>query len=408
MTKFEKQQKIDKLLENFISILPYEDDVGESRNEKTLNEEIVNLAINVCNTINEVLDEEYFMPRYYTLSNRLIDKESARTETFDVSSRIRNLIHKSINFLNTLNENHPYTKENESLAQYCLDPNFKHYVDEFYSSVLHEIIIYESYILSKNAMLATNDIKKFSSMLDDNKEYIQGISQQVNDNVSEFNTNVKSKLIEAHNAIDNKIETINKDVDDRLNKADKQLEEAKNNLNETKNILPNMLTTLGIFVAIIIAIVAVYLSIVLHNQSNTLVSIIFIKDSVWARAIFILLLGVMVFDMLFVFLFWISKLSGRSIGCSCINGDTCVDCKKKTLCNPFVRVWKRYWSFIVFNIIILSLVTLCGILHWNSLSPEEQKQFISNEHIENTPSPTPADITTSDSPITITIDTPAT
>lgn len=373
---FEKQKEIDDLLESFINTLPYEDEDGQSRDENGIRETIKDVARNVCRTIDKVLDDDYFLPRYYTLSHRLIEKEKDRQETFGVSSRVKNLITESINFLSELDLESPETKTDPGLRKYCEDKEFKHYVNEFYTSALHEVIIYEASTMSNKFIDNLSTVQSGIAVLDDNMEAFGTTAVKVNeleDKVENLNTDVQKKLDEA---------------DVVLKKANISLQEAKAMQEETKNMLPNLLTILGIFVAIIIAIVGVYLSIILNDHSNSLISALFVVDSIWARIIFVLLLGIFVFDMLFVFLFWIAKISGRSVACSCIHG-VCENCKKGKICNSFVRVFKKYWNFIVFNTVIFLFMATCMGLHWNNLNEEQKTQFITNEYTVSEATPAP-------------------
>lgn len=125
-------------------------------------------------------------------------------------------------------------------------------------------------------------------------------------------------------------------------RAQKAAEEAKNT---AESIIPNMLTTLGVFIAIVVAVVACYLSVLLSSHVGEAAKPLDMS--------MILLMGHILMNMIFLLLYLISKMSVHSLACHCMEGDQ-RDCSR---CSPDLRrkcrvqhkVWLRYPYIVLMN-----------------------------------------------------------
>ena len=348
----QKQEKIDSFLNTFIKMSAFEDNAGPE------------LAIEVCETLDSVVDDNYFLPRYYSISNLLTEYKQENHDLYDRSSSLRELLVASQAFLKKLKAENALCKKHKSLLRYCNDIGFRYSVNEFYSSAQHEIIIYEASSISKRT---NNSLTKF---------------KRIEESIYDL-TNSLSPMFGTLNEANKKL----KQADGKINKADKKINKANIKLQQAEDLLPNMLTTMGIFVSIIIAVVAIYLSVVVHNNSMSIIRTFFLVDSIQARIILILFLGLFAFDLLFIFLYWISKLSGRSIACSCLgcDGQAC----EANKCKPFLRVIKRYWNFIAINAFAIILIVVLFVSHDAGLTKEEKYNLMHDVNIYATTSPQP-------------------
>lgn len=148
--------------------------------------------------------------------------------------------------------------------------------------------------------------------------------------------------------------------------AMKRAEQLKKEAEETKKvaegIVPNMLTVLGVFIAIIIAVVACYLSLIFNqHQENPLPSLNIIQS---------LLMGQIIMDIIFLLLYLISKLTNYTLACHCFISRE-VDCSQcpnsfRNNCRLWNRVWLRYPYVVIFNTVFIVCYFVLGV--WGFLS----------------------------------------
>lgn len=101
------------------------------------------------------------------------------------------------------------------------------------------------------------------------------------------------------------------------------------------SIMPNMLTTLGVFIAIVIAVVACYLSLILSEPYTKACPG---ETPKTLNIVMLLLMGHLLLNIIFLLLYLISKMSVHSLACHCLVGDQ-TDCQK---CDPELRAQCRY------------------------------------------------------------------
>ena len=146
-------------------------------------------------------------------------------------------------------------------------------------------------------------------------------------------------------------------------KSAEAAEKAADNAKITADsIMPNMLTTLGVFIAIVIAVVACYLSLILSEP--------YIKTCPGEtpkilNIVMLLLMGHLLLNIIFLLLYLISKMSAHPLSCHCLVGDQ-ADCQK---CDPELRaqcrfrhkLWLRYPYVVAMNGAFLAAYGALGL-----------------------------------------------
>lgn len=129
------------------------------------------------------------------------------------------------------------------------------------------------------------------------------------------------------------------------------------------SIMPNMLTTLGVFIAIVIAVVACYLSVLLSQHTGT--------DSGQPAAplhlVTILLMGHILLNIIFLLLYPISKMSAHTLACHCQVGDQmdCQECNRELRgqCHLRHKLWLRYPYVVAINGAFVTAYCALGLWH---------------------------------------------
>lgn len=129
-------------------------------------------------------------------------------------------------------------------------------------------------------------------------------------------------------------------------KAEKQVIDARTAAN---GIVPNMLTILGVFIAIIIAVVACYLTLIFNQHQESPFPSLNISMC--------LLMGQLLMDIIFLLLYLISKLTNYTLACHCfVSRETdCSQCPDqfRNKCRLLNRIWLRYPYIVILNLIFV-------------------------------------------------------
>lgn len=366
MTTPEKQQKINDFLQKFITMSAFDDKSDED------------LAISICETLDSVKNNQEFLPRYYTISNKLLELKSQDYDKYDRSSSLKELLTSSKKFLDSITSDHPLCEQHPTLKTYCLDTNFKHLVNEFYSSAQHEIIIYEASINATRTNELLDITKRFEATTLDSMQntmlQLKNLKRQIDKTEKKVNKNLASA------------ERTLTDSQQKLVYANEKLEKAELKLKQADNMLPSLLTTLGIFISIIIAIVVIYLSIIIADNSDGIIQTFLSATTTYARIIVILFLGLFSFDLLFVFVYWISKIANRSIACQCLGCGEDGKCKPNK-CKTITRVFKRYWNFLLVNILTTIIICMLIFCHYNVIHKNHTNENNSDISVTETTAP---------------------
>lgn len=156
------------------------------------------------------------------------------------------------------------------------------------------------------------------------------------------------------------ISALNKSAEEAVSSAKDAVNAATEAKHTANGIMPNVLTALGVFSAIIIAVVACYLSLLLGQHFT---------DARPLNLAICLLMGHILLNVIFLLLYLISKLSNYSLACTCSEtGEK--DCSKRSSakcndCRWQNKAWLRYPYLILLNTVFVYAYVLLGV--WNLL-----------------------------------------
>lgn len=204
----------------------------------------------------------------------------------------------------------------------------EHWNNTFFLKVLHEIRKY-------NQDFTETDIYWIKEIIDcrfwtiKNVGYITDYS--IERSQREF-LKMYERITEEYEKLSTKLSNEYEDLRIKAENAEKKVNEISSNfsaaearvniaVSSTNNLIPNMLTSLGIFVTIIVAIMALYLSNVLQISSLEFA----VPQMRYARYV---LSGQITFNTIFLLLYFISKLTGKSLRASRLTDDECSLLKK--------------------------------------------------------------------------------
>ena len=145
------------------------------------------------------------------------------------------------------------------------------------------------------------------------------------------------------------------------------------------NMIPNMLSVLGIFVGVVIAVVACYLTILLEDKNAEAIAV----ESVPLAFMFAWMMGHILVMAIFMLFFMIAKLTDRAIICRCHHyieqkpneSQDCNQCSKANKCRPIERLRSRfpyvYWINAIFFVgyIIIGITHIIDLYYAKHINP---------------------------------------
>ncbi|NFN93596.1 hypothetical protein FDB28_05715 [Clostridium botulinum] len=199
---------------------------------------------------------------------------------------------------------------------------------------------------------------------------LENIAESVNKASEEAKNNY-----EKARKIDGEIEKINKTVkslNSKTNNFNNDMKKYNINLNESKNKLSSLqrnmknsttesITILSIFAGVVMAFTGGFSYI-----SQALVSLNAIGP--YRAAAFILLIGIVMFDVIFLLLYMIGKLTERYIGSKGKCNNLEQGCKNKSVACSANRYPYVVWFNLISSIVIVTIVNLYCIDRYNLLS----------------------------------------
>ena len=139
-----------------------------------------------------------------------------------------------------------------------------------------------------------------------------------------------------------------------LNKAKRDLQEATKKI---KAVQTELITVLSIFAAIVMAFSGSMN--VLGGAFNSLGEV-----SILQSVFFLLLAGIILFNLIFALMYFVAKITDRNIYARCESYDcTCKD-GKTPKCSGFIRIYKRlpyvFWfNAIMFVLLVIDIICMC-------------------------------------------------
>ena len=354
LSKPQKQYEINELIKEILQKNIFSDKESV---------DIKKLVGGYCDRLMSIFDEGDFRPHYFEVSQFLLKMtDSQYQRTSSVKLLIRNIQDcLASGFLEKNKLEIHDDNSNTGLNKYYDDTNFQYDVDMFFAALLHEIIIFELRVSNQKLLNNQVSANMIQERIRDTAQDFKEKSDDLEANFSSLKSEFKETSLKIEDNHKNSQETYLK-VKEALSNVEASRESVEKAVEESKGVLPNLLTIMGIFVAIIIAIVAVYLSLVLDSVSVS--SVISLANSIPKRIMLIVFLCAFVFNLLFAFIYWISKLANKSIAATC-SGCKNSECKVGK-CNFVKRTWKRYWNFFVVNIFFLLIIAICCLACWSN------------------------------------------
>lgn len=192
------------------------------------------------------------------------------------------------------------------------------------------------------------------------------ISNMVNSADSTF-AKLKLKIETAEDSIKLVKEDIEKHKKDTINKLTSNKEEVLEIRREANNTIPHMLTSLGIFVSIIIAVVVIYLSDLIAVYPT--INANYISQMQFARYI---VSGQIICNLIFLMLYIISRLTNKNILLRCskfkdirfpelsheMKFRPCANCENKANCNYVKKMWNKAGYIVFINVLCI----ICYVL----------------------------------------------
>ncbi len=256
-------------------------------------------------------------------------------------------------------------QEKDGFYYYLNDNEFRYNVNMFSSALKYELLVRKGISKSEEDIKKQEkEFEKFSSLPNEKLE------EQIKNHetvLKEFDNNVEKKIKEANEIVDKKIDKVNQKFDkvktefettsENLNKAITNFNDTKEDLDKTKtemsSLLTNVLTILGIFVSIIFVIVGAYFTVTGEITNLSISNIVQVNVGRFV------LMGHILMNLLFLFMFMIARLANKSIAVNC-KGCPEGDCGNPK-CNFINRIVKRYPYIVILNIIIICsyVILLC-------------------------------------------------
>lgn len=169
------------------------------------------------------------------------------------------------------------------------------------------------------------------------------------------------------NTAEDTIKSVQEHAKEAKTNADKALASSEEAKQQAESLIPSMLTTLGIFVAIIIAVVACYLSILLAKNGNNGANGTYSRPFEFMG---FLLMGHIMLAIIFLLLYLLSKLTSHSLTCHCkhfAQSTTCSDTSSLECsqcqhnCSSLVRLRSRYPYVFGINLAFIIGYTVLGL-----------------------------------------------
>ncbi len=359
------REKGQKDIENLVNdiILSDEDYIGSD--EETVRNKIDALL----GTLNDIFNDNNFRPHYFFIFD-LLDKKPWNSLTAPIAfiKVIEELLHSGTI---SCNENEDYS----GIKKYLNDSDFRYNVDMFISALKYELMVRKS--ISKAEYDITNCQIDVSKITDDPMQAIKEhsiqynstleaykkefddsllLSQEAQKDAEEKYAKAEEKYVSAKATFDDTLKQLNttKGLFDNatkdLNSTTEEIEKMRSEMN---SVTTNMLTILGIFVSIIFVIIGAYFTVTGEVFNISISQIIQVNLGRF------ILMGHILLNLLFVFMFMISRLSSKSISVICrgCNDSICVNPK----CGFLKRLVKKYPYVIYSNIILIgSYIVLFG------------------------------------------------
>lgn len=229
-------------------------------------------------------------------------------------------------------------EEYATVAKLYLDPAFRKFVESFYKHVLAVLKSLTDQVDQQIQEMNRLENAEAHKVLDRIRSTSQDLLRQLERKAGEVDTvldNARKQSLDASNALSN--------ADEKLKAATETSDNARK---AADSVLTNVLTILGVFIAIIVAFISGFFSVLLADRGN-------ISPIAQVCLAHFLLMGHVLFNLIFLFMFMISRLSYKSISVLCLYCNDkehlgmCQLCQCK--CKWYKRLWRKYPYLVLTN-----------------------------------------------------------
>lgn len=331
-----KQADIKKIVEELISL---EDIVGIS------GERQLEYLDGLLFSVSKILSGDKFRPHYYFI-NSLLEKENlnslisfwALVDT--IQEKLSEIMKWDKNDVEKLLNNMP------GIFTYYFNDVFRYNMDMFLEALHYECSVQKTVIKNKNDIAEIQ--AKIDVIIQSPQKIINEETEKYKSTLASYSKEFNEKLEKANTLKDETIKEINDHqitVNDMNNDMGNIRSDMGNIRTEMSSLITNVLTILGIFVSIIFVIVGAYFTV--SNERILFSSIVQVNLGKFV------LMGHILFNLLFLFMHMIAKLSGKSIALACLGCDNSV-CEKGKCTFP-MRLMNRYPYVIVTNFVAVGM-----------------------------------------------------
>lgn len=187
-------------------------------------------------------------------------------------------------------------------------------------------------------------------------EYSAGIDEHSNvtKKISKLSDHVSLELLRLSRM--RQISYLSDKIHKEMDKTSEMVKEKRNEMDEidkkVNNIHAEVITILGIFAGLVIGF-SIDFQLLAQSLSNM------DKVSFFKEIAFVSIIGIILFDSIFLLLFAVSRISQRSLAINCKHKD-CHNCGRPKKCkNSFVH---KYPYVFVYNLILSIVFIICAIL----------------------------------------------
>lgn len=230
-------------------------------------------------------------------------------------------------------KNGTYNEVDHEIKQYLEDSNYQEFVD----ALLDKFILQAQEMTPKEVGPLTEkerqeDKRDQAAAREDFLKILNNLEDVRRQAVKEAGLASKTALL---------AEKMAKDASES---AESAIESAESASKSAESILPNILTTLGIFVAIIVAVVACYLSLLLSRH---------FENAHPLNIAICILMGHILTNVVCLLLYLISKMTNFTLACNCPIGNKmdcgCCSPEKQETCTWANKIWLKYPYVVLLN-----------------------------------------------------------
>lgn len=267
---------------------------------------------------------EGFRPHYFFIPAMVSDLQS------DAFSNVAVNANTAIEILQNIDKDCSQGKsfqKYEGIQKFVSDDKFRYNVVMFFLALDYELKV----------AISIKSPKWFDS-------FRESIPDQIRTESIKIQTDLQNDIDKKAATLRSQINSRMREIYDAQEKSKKILKKLRKANNDSDQLMSHILSILGIFVAMIFVFVGGYDTLSLGLTSN-----LFSETISQINIGGVILMGQILFNLIFLFLFMVARLSNKSIAVKCLG---CNDGCSNKRCKFGVRLWKQYPYVVVTNFIM--------------------------------------------------------